>query len=68
MLCKFIISLRIASNTPMGCISAPSNYVTVWSINELIPAQQIGCRFRDVRRRLEAPSIDTGKQGEDARL
>jgi hypothetical protein len=69
MLCKFIISsVIIASNTPMGCISAPSYYVTVWSINELIPAHQIGCRFRDVRRLLEAPNIDTGKQGEDAPL
>ena len=52
----------------MGWISAPPYYVTVWSIDELIPAQQIGCRARDVRRQLETPNIDTGKQGEDARL
>lgn len=52
----------------MGWISASSCYVTVWSIDELIPAQQIGCRAKDVRRRLETSNIDTGKRGEDARL
>lgn len=52
----------------MGWIRAPSYYVTVWSIDELIPAQQMGCRARDVRRRLQTPNIDTEKQSEDARF
>lgn len=52
----------------MGWISAPPYYVTAWPIDELIPAQHIGCRAMDAKKRVEAPNIDTGKQGEDARL